>query len=90
MISIVAFFLVFVPVLNLILALLALVLGIVGMKRGGGFAIAGTVIGAISLITALSVSSLYLLFWLFIEEGAEYGPSVYDWYVEYLSLIGKL
>ena len=67
MISIVAFFLVFVPVLNLILALLALVLGIVGMKRGGGFAIAGTVIGAISLITALSISSLYLLFWLFLE-----------------------
>ena len=88
--SIAAFLLVFMPVLNFILALLALVLGIVGMKRGGGFAIAGTVIGAISLITALSVSSLYLLFWLFIEEGAEYGPSVYDWYVEYLSLIGKL
>ena len=65
--SIAAFLLVFVPVLNFILALLALVLGIVGMKRGGGFAIAGTVIGAISLITALSISSLYLLFWLFLE-----------------------
>lgn len=73
--SIVSFVLSFVPGLNIILALLAVILGIVAKVKGaGGMAIAGIIIGALSLV----VSGIIIAFMVFVFSNAEEFGGYYD------------
>ena len=63
-ISIASIVLIWVPALNLILALTALILGIVSLVKGcGGFGIAGVVISSVALFASIIYSLLFLSLW---------------------------
>lgn len=83
--SILSIVLIWVPALNLILALTALILGIVSLVKGcGGFGIAGVVISSVALFASIIYSLLFLSLWsLRISK-----PSLeYDFDIEWMMAI---
>jgi hypothetical protein len=93
-VSLVALVLCWVPFLNFLLALVGLILGIVAkVKGGGGMAIAGIVIGAISLFISIIIVLLIIPAIIYgikyAEEYKYYGSDFFDWSITFSSIIRK-